>query len=56
MGKPDHFTCLWETCFQIKKQHLEPDMEKQTGSRLGKEYIKDVYCHSIYWIYMQSTP
>ena len=35
----------WETCMQIKKQPLDPDMEQQTGSKLGKEYIKAVYCH-----------
>ena len=33
---------------QIKKQQLEPDMEKWTGSKLGKEYFKAVYCHSAY--------
>ena len=35
----------WETCIQVKKQQLEPDIEKQTGSKLGKEYVKAVYCH-----------
>ena len=40
---------------QIKKQQLEPDMEQQTGPTLGKEYIKAVYCHPAYLIYMQST-
>jgi len=40
---------------QVKKQQLEPDMEKQTGSKLGKEYVKAVYCHPVYLIYMQST-
>ena len=39
---------------QVKKQQLELDMEKQTGSKLGKEYIKAVYCHPAYLIYMQS--
>ena len=33
----------------------EPDMEQQTGSKLGKEYIKTVYCHPVYLTYMQST-
>ena len=33
----------WEICMQVKKQQLELDMEQQTGSKLGKEYIKDVY-------------
>ena len=41
---------------EIKKQQLEPDMEQQTGSKLGKEYIKVVYCHPAYLTYMQSTP
>ena len=40
---------------QVKKQQLEPDMEQQTGFKLGKEYIKAVYCHPAYLTYMQST-
>ena len=40
---------------QVKKQQLELDMEQQTGSKLGKEYIKAVYCHSAYLTFMQST-
>ena len=40
---------------QFKKQQLEPDMEQQTDSKLGKEYIKAVYCHPAYLTYMQST-
>ena len=39
---------------QVKKQQLEPDMEKQTGSKLGKKYVKAVYCHPSYLTYMQS--
>ena len=39
---------------QIRKQQLELDMEKQTGSKSGKEYVKAVYCHSAYLTYMQS--
>ena len=39
---------------QVKKQQLEPDMEQQTGSKLGKEYVKAVYCHPAYLTYMQS--
>ena len=39
---------------QVKKQHLELDMEEQTGSTLGKEYVKAVYCHPAYLTYMQS--
>ena len=40
---------------QVKKQQLELDMEQQTGSKFGKEYIKAVYCHPAYLTYMQST-
>ena len=40
---------------QVKKQQLEPDMEQQTGSKLGKEYVKAVYCHPSYLMSMQST-
>ena len=40
---------------QIRKQQLELDMEKQTGSKSGKEYLKAVYCHLAYLTYMQST-
>ena len=36
---------------QVKKQQLEPDMEQQTGSKLGKEYNKAVYCHPAYLTY-----
>ena len=51
MGIPDHLTCL----LQVRKQQLELDMEQQTGSKLGKEYIKAVYCHPAYLTYMQIT-
>ena len=40
---------------QVKKQWLELDMEQQTGSKLGKELVKAVYCHPAYLTYMQST-
>ena len=40
---------------QVKKQQLELDMEQQTGSKLGKEYIKAIYCHPAYLTCMQST-
>ena len=40
---------------QVKKQHLQPDMEQQTGSKLEKEYIKAVHCDPAYSTYMQST-
>ena len=40
---------------QVKKQQFELDMEQQTGSKSGKEYVKAVYCHHAYLTYMQST-
>ena len=42
----------WEICMQVKKQQLEPDMEQQTSSNLGKEYVKAVYFHCAYLTYM----
>ena len=45
----------WEVCIQVKKQQLEPIMEKQTGSKFGEDYIKVVYCHPVYLAYMQNT-
>ena len=44
----------WETYMQVRKQQLELDREEQTGSKLGKEYLKAVYCHPAYLTYMQS--
>ena len=55
MGIPDHRTASWEICMQVKKQQLELDIEQQTGSKLGKGYIKAVYCHPAYLTSMQST-
>ena len=40
---------------QVKKQQLEPDMEQWTGSKLGKEDVKALYCHPACLTYMQST-
>ena len=51
----EHQTTLpasWEICIQVNKQ---PDMEQQTGSKLGKEYVKAIYCYPAYLTYMQST-
>ena len=45
----------WGICMQVKKQQLELDMEQQTGSKSGKEYVKAVYCHPAYLTSMQST-
>ena len=42
-------------CIHVKKQQLEMDMEQRTGSKLGKEYIKAVFCHPAYSTSMQST-
>ena len=42
----------WEICMQVKKQQLEPDMEQQTGSKPGKEYVKAAYCHPAYFTSM----
>ena len=40
---------------QVKKQQLEPDMEQETGSKLGKEYVAAAYCHLAFLTYMHST-
>ena len=40
---------------QVKKQHLQLDMEQLTSSKLGKEYIEAIYCHPAYLSFMQST-
>ena len=55
MGKPDHLTCILRNQYVVKKQQLEPYVEQLTGSKLGKEYNKAVYCHLAYLVYMQSA-
>ena len=40
---------------KVKKQELKQDIEQQTGSKLGKKYVKAVYCHPAYLTYIQST-
>ena len=45
----------WEICMQVKKQQLELAMEQEAASKLGKDYIKAVYCHPYYLTYMLST-
>ena len=50
------WSASWETYMQVRKQQLELDMEQQTDSKSGKEYVKTVYCHPAYLTYMQSTP
>ena len=51
MEIPDHFTCL----LRDKKQQLELDMKQQTGSKLGEEYVKAVYCHSAYLTHLATS-
>ena len=45
----------WEICMQVKKKQFEMDMKQLTGSKLGKKYIKAVYCHPAYLTHMHST-
>ena len=54
MGIPDHFACLLKNLF-AGQEELELDMEQQIGSKLGKEYVKPIYCHPAYLTSMQST-
>ena len=54
MGIPDQLTCLLRNLY-AGQEATEPDMEQQTGSKLGKENIKAVYCYPAYLTYMQST-
>ena len=56
MGKPFYLTCLLRNlCAGQEANSYNWDMEKQTGFKLGKEYIKAVHCHPAYLTYMQST-
>ena len=55
MGIPDHLGCLLKNLNEGQKQQLEQDMEQWIGSKLGKEYIKAIYCQTVYLTYMQST-
>ena len=55
MGIPDHLTCLLRNLYADKKQQLELDIEQQTGSKSGKEYIKAAYCYPADLTYIQST-
>ena len=54
MGIPDHLTCLLRNLY-AGQEKTEMDMEQQTGSKSGMEYVKAVYCHPAYLIFMQST-
>ena len=52
MGIPDHFACLLRNLYAGQEAQSELEIEQQTGSKLGKEYIKAVYCHPAYLIYI----
>ena len=54
-GIPDHLTCLLRNLLQVRKEQLELDVEQQSGSKVGNEYIKAVYCYPAYLTSMQST-
>ena len=54
MGIPDHLAYFVRNCMQIKRQYLEPAMEQLTDSKLGKEYVKTVYCHPAYLTSMRN--
>ena len=55
MGIPDHLICLLRNLYASQEATVRTDMEKWTGSKSGKEYVKAVYCHPTYLTYMQST-
>ena len=54
IGIPDHLTCLLRNLCAGQKQQLDPDMKQRDGSRLGRQYVKAVYCHPAYLTYMQN--
>ena len=54
MEIPDHLTYLLRNLYAGQEVTVEPDVEQQTGSKAGKEYIKAVYCHQAYLTYIQS--
>ena len=55
MGIPDHLTCLLRNVYAGQEKQLELNMKQQTGSKLGKGYIKAVYSHPAYLTSMQLT-
>ena len=55
MGIPDHLTCLLRNLYAGQEATVRTGHEEQTGSKEEKEYVKAVYCHLAYLIYMQST-
>ena len=54
MEMPDHLTCFLRSWYAGQEATVKPDMGQQTGSKLGKEYVKAVYCHPAYLTYMQN--
>ena len=54
MGLPDHLTCLLRNLYAGQEATVEPDMKQQTGSTMGKNYVKAVYCHPVYLTYTQN--
>ena len=56
MGISDHLTCLLRNLYEDQEATVRTGhMEQQTGSKLGKEYVKAVYCHPAYLTYVQSA-
>ena len=55
LKKTRNLSVSWETCMQVKKQHLEPNMQQLSGRKLGKGYNQAIYCHPAYLTYKQST-
>ena len=55
MGIPDNLTCLLKNLYTGQEAIVRTDMDQQIGSKLGKEYVKAVYCHPAYLTYLQST-
>ena len=53
MGIPDHLTCLLRNLYAGQGATVEPDVEQWAGSKLGKEYVKAVYCYPAYLIYIE---
>ena len=54
IGTPDYLTCVLRNLY-VGQEATELDIEQQTGSKLGKKYVKAVYCHPAYLTYMQSV-
>ena len=55
IGIPNHLTCLLRSLYAGQEATVKPDMKQQIGSKLGKEYVKAVFCHPAYLTSMQST-